>query len=71
MWAEAIADAHLRYAVLGAFGCGAFQNPTTEVARLYWEEIETCRRDFALIAFAIFAAGYGPSNYTPFAAEFA
>lgn len=67
---ETLRDAHLRYAVLGAFGCGAFQNPTTKVARLYREEIETRRGDFALIAFAIFAAGYGPGNYAPFAAEF-
>jgi hypothetical protein len=67
---ETLSDAGVRYAVLGAFGCGAFQNPSTEVARLFREEIDKRRDEFALIAFAIFAAGYGPGNYTPFAAEF-
>lgn len=66
---DTLRDASVRYAVLGAFGCGAFQNPSTEVARLYREEIDKRRDDFALIAFAIFAAGYGPGNYAPFAAE--
>jgi hypothetical protein len=36
------------------------------VARLYREEIATRQADFDLIAFAIYAAGYGPDNYTPF-----
>jgi hypothetical protein len=65
---DTLRDGDARYAVLGAFGCGAFQNPSTEVARLYREEIDKRRGDFALIAFAIFAAGYGPGNYAPFAA---
>lgn len=57
----------LRHAVLGAFGCGAFRNPAPHVAQIYREEIEARKRDFAVIAFAIFAPGYGPDNYTPFA----
>jgi hypothetical protein len=60
----------VEYAILGAIGCGAFQNPTRLVARLYREEIEKRARDFAVIAFAIFSAGYGPDNYAPFKAEF-
>ena len=60
----------VRFVVLGAFGCGAFLNPAGEVARLYREEIEKRRQNFALIAFAIFQAGYGADNYAPFAAEF-
>jgi hypothetical protein len=66
---DTLRDGDARYVVLGAFGCGAFQNPSAEVARLYKEEIDKRRGDFALIAFAIFAAGYGPGNYAPFAAE--
>lgn len=57
----------IRHAVLSAFGCGAFRNPPDQVAQLYREEI-TARRDrFSLIAFAIYWAGYGPDNFTPFA----
>jgi hypothetical protein len=55
---------------LGASGCGAFGNPPRDVARIYKEEISTRLADFALIAFAIFAAGYGPGNYAPFAEVF-
>ena len=68
---DTLIDAGVRYAVLGAFGCGAFQNPADEVAHLYRVEIGRRRRQFALIAFAIFSAGYGPDNYTPFAKAFA
>lgn len=63
---DTLRDSEVQYAVLGAFGCGAFQNPASEVARMYREEIDKRRDDFALIAFAIFAAGYGPDNYAPF-----
>jgi len=61
----------LRHAVLGAFGCGAFGNPADRVARIYREELLARERDFSLVAFAIFAAGYGPDNHTPFAEAFA
>jgi hypothetical protein len=60
----------IRHAVLSAFGCGAFQNPADRVAHLYREEIAACETDFSVIAFAIFAPGYGPDNYTPFAEVF-
>ncbi|RYH05864.1 poly(ADP-ribose) glycohydrolase domain-containing protein [Tropicimonas sp. IMCC6043] len=66
---DTLRNAHVRHVVLGAFGCGAFQNPPSEVARLYRKEIDRRRNDFALIAFAIFSAGYGPDNYRTFAAE--
>jgi uncharacterized protein (TIGR02452 family) len=56
--------------VLSAFGCGAFRNPAREVAQVYREEIAAREADFGLIAFAIYAAGYGPDNYTPFAKVF-
>lgn len=60
----------VRHAVLGAFGCGAFQNPANRVAEIYKEEIAKHRTDFSVIAFAIFAAGYGPGNYAPFSKMF-
>ncbi|MCB1629248.1 MAG: hypothetical protein KDI48_16075 [Xanthomonadales bacterium] len=59
----------LRHAVLGAFGCGAFRNPAEQVARIYHEEIVKYRAFLAVVAFAIFDAGYGPDNFTPFKAE--
>lgn len=60
-------DHRIRHVVLGAFGCGAFLNPAREVARIYAEEIKAQAADFSVVAFAIFSAGYGPDNYTPFA----
>ena len=55
-----------RYAVLGAFGCGAFQNPPVEVARIYKEEINRRSEDFDLIAFAILNSERGKNNYQAF-----
>ncbi len=60
----------IRHVVLGAFGCGAFRNPADRVARIYREEIALRTADFSVVAFAIFSAGYGPDNYTPFAEAF-
>jgi hypothetical protein len=60
----------VRHAILSAFGCGAFQNPAPQVARIYKDEIDQRREDFSVIAFAIFAPGYGPDNYAPFAKIF-
>jgi hypothetical protein len=60
----------IRHAVLGAFGCGAFRNPAHSVSRIYREEVLARRADFSVIAFAVFAAGYGPDNYTPFTEAF-
>jgi Microbial-type PARG, catalytic domain len=57
----------LRHAVLSAFGCGAFRNPADLVAAIYRDEIAARAEHFDVIAFAIFAPGYGPDNYTPFA----
>lgn len=67
---DTLRDAGIRHAVLGAFGCGAFQNPAASVARLYREEISRRAGDFSCIAFAIFNAGYGRDNFAPFAREF-
>ena len=68
---DTLRDHDVRYAVLGAFGCGAFRNPSLQVAKIYRDELQTRARDFSLVAFAIFSAGYGPGNYAPFARAFA
>lgn len=67
---ETLRDQGVRHAVLGAFGCGAFRNPAPRVAQIYREEIAARAADFSVIAFAVFSAGYGPDNYTPFAEAF-
>lgn len=58
--------AGLRHVVLSAFGCGAFLNPASEVARCYYDAIAQRRDSFDVIAFAIFHAGYGADNFGPF-----
>lgn len=68
---DTLAGGGVRHAVLGAFGCGAFRNPADRVAALYREEIERRREHFSVIGFAVFDAGYGPDNHTPFAEVFA
>lgn len=67
---ETLRERGVRHAVLGAFGCGAFRNPASEVARIYREEIAVRRESFSVLVFAIFAAGYGPDNFTPFRETF-
>ena len=63
---DTLQKAKVRHAVLSAFGCGAFRNPASVIARLYYEELSQRRHDFDLIAFAIFNPGYGPNNFIPF-----
>lgn len=63
---DTLRERGIRHVVLGAFGCGAFGNPAERVAKVYQEEIRKRRADFAVIAFAVFSAGYGPDNYPPF-----
>ena len=67
---DTLAAAGIRHAVLSAFGCGAFQNPTARVAAVYEAELRKRADDFEVVAFAIYDAGYGPNNYAPFAAAF-
>lgn len=67
---DTLRAAGIRHAVLGAFGCGTFENPADRVAAIYREEVAARAEAFSVIAFAIFHAGYGRDNYTPFAATF-
>jgi hypothetical protein len=63
---DTLMEHDVRHAVLGAFGCGAFLNPAESVAKLYQEEIARRSSYFAVIVFAIYNAGYGPGNFSPF-----
>jgi len=56
----------VRHVILSAFGCGAFENPAEDVAAVYKEELQIRGSDFDVVAFGIFYAGYGPSNFEPF-----
>lgn len=60
----------VKHVVLGAFGCGAFGNPAADVAEIYADAILARLGDFEHIVFAIFNAGYGPDNFTPFESVF-
>lgn len=66
---DTLIEKHQRYVVLGAFGCGAFQNPPEDIAALYKEEIAKRASYFDHVAFAIFWPGYGPKkNFEVFSA---
>lgn len=67
---DTLMDANVRHAVLGAFGCGAFRNPADRVARLYADALREREGAFDCVVFAIFDAGYGPDNLTPFVRAF-
>jgi hypothetical protein len=67
---ETLRAQRIRHVVLGAFGCGAFGNPADRVARIYKDELAKRANDFSVVAFAVFFAGYGPDNYSPFAEVF-
>ncbi|MEM9382075.1 MAG: poly(ADP-ribose) glycohydrolase domain-containing protein [Planctomycetota bacterium] len=63
---DTLVAAEVRHAVLGALGCGAFENPARVVAGLFREAIDARRDRFDVVAFAVHSAGYGPGNLRPF-----
>ena len=68
-----IAIAHGHYSlVLGAFGCGAFENPPAHMARLFREilEEEEFQGKIKFVVFAIFDRKKFPENLFSFAREF-
>lgn len=54
--------------VLGAFGCGAFENDPNVVARSYAAAIEAYRTRFEVIEFAIYCRDWETENYNAFKA---
>ena len=52
--------------VLGAFGCGAFQNDPTVVAEAYKDVLEEMKGYFSLIEFAIYCRPQETANYDAF-----
>lgn len=63
---DTLVSAGVRHVVLGAIGCGAFENPPSEVAGLFHDELRARLGHFDRVVFAIRSAGYGPDNFTPF-----
>ena len=52
--------------ILGAFGCGAFQNNPEVVAKAAMEVVEEYRRAFKVIEFAVYCSGEDTANYRMF-----
>lgn len=52
--------------ILGAFGCGAFQNPPEIVAKAYQNVIPEFLYDFRVIEFAVYCAPHALKNYDEF-----
>ena len=52
--------------ILGAFGCGAFRNPPSVVARAYKTVLAEFRHSFKVVEFAIFCTAREEKNFTEF-----
>lgn len=52
--------------ILGAFGCGAFQNSPKVVAEAMQEVVTKYRYDFETIEFAVYCPTYDTTNYVTF-----
>lgn len=52
--------------ILGAFGCGAFQNDPDTVAKAYRTALKDYRDKFDSIVFVIYCSGTDMSNFEAF-----
>ena len=52
--------------ILGAFGCGAFQNDPAVVATAMNDALDMYRRNFLLVEFAVYCGPYDTGNYDAF-----
>ena len=52
--------------ILGAFGCGAFQNDPEAVAAAYRDALAEYGKYFDEIEFAVYCRGYETGNYDAF-----
>ena len=55
--------------ILGAFGCGAFQNPPHLVAKVFNEVMQDYIKKFEVIEYAIFCRDFETKNYDEFKNE--
>ncbi len=70
------ADQGVRVLVLSAFGCGAYNNPPAQIAKIYEEELQNFTGMFDAVVFAIIddknaMKSGGNGNFLPFAQHFA
>ena len=56
--------------ILGAFGCGAFQNDPAIVAEAFRDVLADYRFDFSVIEFAIWSGGREDGNIAHFRKAF-
>jgi uncharacterized protein (TIGR02452 family) len=56
-----------RSLLLGALGCGAYENPPDEVVAIYKEMLGKYRQHFDVINFAVLSVGSNNPNFTKFA----
>lgn len=54
------------YMILGAFGCGAFQNPPEIAARAMLDAVRSRLHDFSIIEFAVYCPPYDTMNFDVF-----
>lgn len=57
--------------ILGAFGCGAFQNDPNIVARAYADALKEYAQYFDVIEFAVYCSPFDTKNYKAFSDAFA
>ena len=56
--------------ILGAFGCGAFQNPPAVVVQAFAEILPEYMHDFEIIEFAVYCSSRDTENYDAFQRRF-